>query len=218
MANVHTHTQMKYQWANPWQTHSPPLSYTLGSQITLYKGPVQVILWFHKQSERRWTRKQSQHITFFTRPQTQVRKLCDVWNVYLPQLHLRGTWHNWLTQSVYLRAFISVCLLFWKLTPGDPQSLHVCTGKVTESLCVSTRSCEPLYNRSSMQYTHTVKIKVLPSSWCYEHEPPQEEMMWRLNSGKRSGWEGPQTLKLWPGDRKSNDSITSVTPLASKMT
>lgn len=110
MANVHTHTHtMKYQWANPWQTHSPPLSYTPGSQITLYKGPVQVILWFHKQSERRWTRKQSQHITFFTRPQTQVRKLCVIWNVYLPQPHLRGAWHNWLTPSVYLRAFISVC-------------------------------------------------------------------------------------------------------------
>lgn len=73
--HTHTHTWMKYQWANPWQTHSPPLNHTPSSQITLYKWPVQVILWFYKQSERRWTHKQSQHITFFTRPQMQVRKL-----------------------------------------------------------------------------------------------------------------------------------------------
>lgn len=90
--------------------------------------------------------KQCQHTAFFTRPQTQVRNLCDAWNVCLPQSHPRGAWHNWLMQSVYPRAFL--CLLCWKPTQGDPQSLHLCAGKVTKSFYVSTRSCEP-----STQYT-----------------------------------------------------------------
>lgn len=97
-----------------------------------------------------WTLKQRQHTTFFTRPQTQVRNLCDAWNVCLPQPHPRGAWHNWLMQSVYPRAF--VCLLCWKPTLGDPRSLHLCAGKVTKSFYVSTRPCEPL-SRSSTQYT-----------------------------------------------------------------
>lgn len=156
MANVHTHTN-EIPVSKPMT--DTLLNYTPSSQITLYKEPVQVILWFYKQSERRWTRKQSQHITFFTRPQTQVRKLwcleCVPASVP-PQRCLAQ-----LADTICVSEGLHLCLLFWKLTLGDPQSLHVCAGKVTESLCVSTRYCEPLFNRPSTQYTHTVKIKVL---------------------------------------------------------
>lgn len=153
----------------PWQTYththtneipvSKPmtdtlLNYTPSSQITLYKEPVQVIPWFYKQSERRWSRKQSQHITFFTRPQTQVRKLRDVWNVYLPQPHLRGAWHNWLIQSVYLRAFISVCC--FENWPWVTLNHCMCVLGRLPRVCVYLPGPVNLYTTDPVRNTHTL--------------------------------------------------------------
>lgn len=62
---------------------------------------------------------------------------------------------------------------------------------------------DPVHNTHCEDQSHT-------SSCCSEHEPSQGEMMWRLDS-ERLVRQVAQTLKLWPGYIKSNDSKPPVT-------
>lgn len=149
----------------PWQTYthtneipvSKPmtdtlLNYTPSSQITLFKEPVQVILWFYKQSERRWTRKQSQHVTFFTTnagPETLWCLECVPASAP-PQRCLAQ-----LADTICVSEGLHLCLLFWKLTLGDPQSLQCVLGRLPR-VCVYLPDPVNLYTTDPVRNTHTL--------------------------------------------------------------
>lgn len=126
--------------------------------------------------------------------------------MHSPQPHPRGAWHNWLTQSVYLRAFISVCCP--ENWPWVTLNHCICVLGRLLRVCVYLPSPVNLYTDAVRNTIHTVKIKVLQVHGGVNMNHPRKRWCggWTLGRSDREGsW-----YWLWPGYIKSNDSIPPV--------
>lgn len=111
---------------------------------------------------------------------------CDAWNVHLPQPHPRGTRNNWLAQSVYLRAFISVCCPEnWPWVTFS--HCIVCCKGYWEFVCIYPVLWTFIQTQYAIQYTlwrsKSYKFMVL-WTWTIPGRDDVETELWEGQAGK----------------------------------